>query len=315
MTALAADLGGTRIKLGLVRDGEVLGQRFLEAHSEAPFEERLPGIEEGLRSLCAEAVVSPGACVGLGLLSTGLVDARANRILSTNRKFAGAERFDIEAWSRRALGIPARVENDAHGALLGEWKHGAGRGRNDIVMITLGTGIGTSAILGGRPLRGRQGRAGLLGGHIMMDPDGPPCTCPSRGCAEALASGWSLPLRLAERAGFKGSPSPQSPPPDFESLFRLADRGDAAARDMVDRCLSVWSAVAITLIHLFAPELVIIGGGVARRADRVLPAIRERADRHAWTGGETVEFAAALHPDTAGLLGAETLFHGDLEFL
>jgi glucokinase len=112
-----------------------------------------------------------------------VVDPLGQRIPSAPReKYPDASDIDLRAWARERFGLDLRIENDAHAALLGEWRHGAGQGSDDFVMLTLGTGIGCSVLIGGRPLRGKRFQAGVLGGHLIADPGVAACgACPASG--------------------------------------------------------------------------------------------------------------------------------------
>lgn len=315
MTVFAIDLGGTQIKVGLVQNGAILGSMGLEAHSEGKLQDRLPEIERCFQTLCGQCSVPASEIRGVGILSTGLVDRIRSRIVSTNRKFDDATELDLPAWAMEHFGLPLRLENDAHAALLGEWKFGAGSGCDNLVMMTLGTGVGTSVLLQGKPLRGKNGQAGLLGGHIMMDPYGRSCTCPSRGCAEALASTWALPLILQDHLDLTSHPWSQDNSVDFLTLFEWANRGDALACEVLDYCLHIWGSVAVSMVHLFAPDKIILGGGIMQSGSRILPFIQQWVNQHAWISWGGVDVVAAQHLKTAGILGAEVLFHEDVEYL
>ena len=151
---LAVDLGGRRIKVGVVDGGRLLSFRAFDARAEEGLTAHLADLEATIADAAAEVGLAPSACAGLGVVSPGLVDPDAGRVLSTNRKYPDAVDFDFGAWGRDTFGLPVRLENDAHAALLGEWRHGAASGADDVVQVMLGTGIGCSVVLGGLPLRG-----------------------------------------------------------------------------------------------------------------------------------------------------------------
>ncbi|MBI1388988.1 MAG: ROK family protein [bacterium] len=315
MTVLAIDLGGTRIKMGVIENGAVIRQRQSDARSGERLADRAPEIEASLKDLLNSANRSVSNCAGVGVSSTGLVDRERNRVLSTNKKYEDAPDFDFNQWADRAFGLGCKVENDAHAALLGEWRYGAGRGANNLVMLTLGTGIGSSVVLNGKALRGKNGQAGLLGGHIVVDPWGDRCTCPGVGCAEAQASTWALPGRIARHPKFHLSRLKEYSNPDFKTLFQLANEGDEAAVEIADYCVRVWGAVAVSMIHLFAPEKIILGGGVMKGAAAVLPPIQKMVKEHAWISWEGVDITIADHLESASLLGMAALFESDVEFI
>ncbi len=315
MNVLAIDLGGTNLKLGIVRQGELLEQCTLEAHSEGNLADQLPHIENAFHAILEKHNLSLGECVGMGVSSTGLVDCKQNRILSTNKKFQDSTQLNLVQWAKETFGLPLRVENDAHAALLGEWFYGVGKGCQDLVMIVLGTGVGTSVIIREKPLRGRWGQAGLLGGHIRINIKGHPCTCPSFGCAEAESSTWALSQIIHENPRWRVSNWPDWNVPNFKDLFTLDHQGHQSAKEIVEHCVQHWTAVVISMIHLFAPEKVILGGGVMKSAEHIIPPIQHQVNHHAWISWDHIEIVSAMHLDTASLLGVSAIFERDIDYL
>jgi glucokinase len=214
---------------------------------------------------------------------------------------------DLRAWARQELGLPLAIENDARMALIGEWRHGAGRGSDDVVMITLGTGLGTSAVVEGRVVRGRHGQAGCLGGHFTVRYGGRACNCGNIGCAEAEASNAFLPTIAAERPDFAGSALSREPLIDYAAVIRHAAAGDVCARALLEHSVSVWGALAVSLVHAYDPEIVILGGGIMASGDAVLPAVRDYVLKHAHTPWGKVRVVASELGDQAALVAAEWL--------
>ncbi|MGB6431745.1 MAG: ROK family protein [Candidatus Acidiferrales bacterium] len=302
--ALAIDLGGTHANCAIVEDKTIIAQETLHADPEQGLRILLPRLESTLKTLLRTTGISTRDCVGLAFGFCGLVDFRSGRLLSTNLKYDDAPSIDILAWSDQAFGLPLRIENDARMALLGEWYAGAAQGFSDIVTMTLGTGIGGAAMISGRLLRGKHSQAGCLGGHIPVQIQGRPCTCGNLGCAEAEAAGWSLPEIIREWPGFNQSALSKNGHMDFEVLFSAAAAGDRVAQEVQTRCLQVWAADAVGLIHSFDPEILIIGGGVMNSAEIVVPFVQQHVSRHAWTPWGKVEVRPAKLGTSAGLLGA-----------
>lgn len=303
MLAFAIELGGTHATCALVRDTEVLGKEPLCSSGTAGLAPMLPRFASAFEGLARQNDVTPRDCAGVVLGFCGLVDADAGRVLSTNGKYEDAPGLDLGAWSCDTFGLPFRMENDARLALLGERCAGAARGYDDVVMVTLGTGIGGAAMIGGTLLRGKHYQAGCLGGHLSMNPLGRPCSCGARGCAESEASTWALPGVCRDWPRFAESRLAAEEKPDFNVLFRVGDEGDLIAKEILQHCIDVWAALAVGLIHAYDPEVLVFGGGVMRRGDRILPAIRERAGE-AWTPWGKVEVKPAECGDDAALLGA-----------
>src|ERR1700735_2729658 len=175
MKVLAVDLGGTHATCALVEDRMCVESVVLKYYARGGLEPLLPEIESALDSISQRAAVAKSDLAGVAIAFCGLVDSSAGRILSTNGKFPDATTIDLPAWAEARLGIPLRVENDARMALLGEHYAGAARGVDDVVMITLGTGIGGAAMIEGSLLRGRHFQAGCLGGHLPVSLAGHIC--------------------------------------------------------------------------------------------------------------------------------------------
>lgn len=315
LPVLAVDLGGRRIKVGVVEGGRLISSRAFDARAEEGLAAHLADLEATIAEASADAGLSPEACAGLGVVAPGLVDPDAGRVVSTNRKYPDAVHFDFGAWGRDTFGLAVRLENDAHAALLGEWRHGAAAGAEDVVQVMLGTGIGCSVLLGGRPLRGRGHQAGLLGGHVVVAVDGRACTCPGRGCAEAEASTWALPLLAREDPTFAASALAAEAVIDYRAVFAHAAAGDDLAIRLRDRSYAVWCAMAVSLVHAFAPQRIVLGGGVGQGAPDLPDRMAHHLRAHAWTSYGDVEVVHAHHPSSAALLGIAAAMGEDLEYL
>ena len=307
MRALAVDLGGSHAACAVVADREVEAVETVSLEGARGLAGALPAIAEALRRAASRAGVAVSGCAGLAFGFCGLVDSTAGRVLSTNAKYDDAPRLDLPGWCRDSLGLRFRIENDARLALLGEHHAGAAQDTGDAVMMTLGTGIGGVAMIGGRLLRGKHFQAGVLGGHLVADFEGRPCTCGAVGCVEAEASSWSLPDLCREAPGFAASALARRERLDFEVLFACAAEGDAVAGAVRDRCLRVWAAGALAMVHAWDPEVLVIGGGVMRNAAAVLPAIEAHVHGHAWTPWGQVAVRPAALGERAALVGAVPL--------
>lgn len=307
MKALAVDLGGSHATCGAVEDRTILAHKVVDTDSAQGLRAILPVIAEALGQVAKGLSLSLEDMSGVAFGFAGLADSRLGRVLSTNRKYDDAPEVDLVAWSRESLGLPLRIENDARLALLGESYAGAARGFTEVVMMTLGTGIGGVAMIEGSLLRGKHAQAGCLGGHIPVLFNGRTCTCGAIGCAEAEAAGWSLPLIVKEWPGISESKLSKYPDIGFKELFEEAALGDQAAISIRDRCLNVWAADAVGLVHAYDPEIIVIGGGVMKSADLIIPYVERYVQKHAWTPWGKVKVRAAELGNNACLLGAVPL--------
>ncbi len=299
------DFGGTRIKIGLVFENEIVATRNIEAASEVTFEERLNDISVEIMDLVRDTNFKIS---GIGFAFPGIVNFSTSAILSKYVKYPGAERIDLNSWSKANFNVPLVIENDARAALVGEWKHGAGIGSSNLVLVTLGTGVGTGVLVNGAPLRGKNFLAGNLGGHTTINFEGNICNCGNVGCVESESSTWALTEIARNSPDFSGSKLSQADVIDFRNLFLLAEVGDALAIELKNRCLKVWALCVINLIHAYDPEKVIFGGGIMKSSHIILPYINKMIDKHAWINSADVELVEAFQLENAGILGVYELF-------
>lgn len=305
--AISLDLGGTRIKIGIVEGGILIADSIIDALSEGGLIPRLSAVEAEISALLSKSNLRATDISGVGISIPGIVDSKRMKLLSVNEKYSDAVDFDFAQWSKKALGLPVVLENDARCAMIGEWQYGAGKGCDNLVMVTLGTGIGGAAVMEGRVVRGKHFQAGILPGHFTVNYCGAECNCGNIGCAEAEASSWRLPDLAARNPLFELSPLSKSPTIDYKEVFKLADNGDALSEGLIRHSVEVWSACVINLIHAYDPEVVVIGGGIMRNAGRILPEIASRVAKRAWTPWGKVKIVPAEQMDFAALFGVAHL--------
>jgi len=287
---IGVDLGGTKILSGLVGPGGVIERRYEIATPVESTEALLEGLDAVVEAVLDDRV----AAIGFGIPST--IDQRLGRVIaSVNIPLAGV---DLRDRMRERWGLPCGIDNDANAAAIAEWKIGAGRDTTDMVMLTIGTGVGGGLILGGRPYRGTTG-AGAEVGHIVILHDGPPCqgNCTGRGHLEALCSGHAATLLAREAFG---------PAADAHRLVRLANEGDETAKGILTAIGERLGSAMGTLVNLFNPERIVIGGGFGAAAWHYL---LEPARRIAWReslepGRSLLEIVPAELGTAAGLIGA-----------
>ena len=284
MTVYAADLGGTTIKLGVVRDGAMVASDRMPVSGAGGLAARLPEIADRLDALAAEA--GGEAVDGVGLALPCLLSRDRRRVLSTVDKYPDAATLDLDAWARETWGVPVTREGDAVAALFGEWQYGAARGLRDVVMLTFGTGIGSAVLLDGRPFRGTNGAGGVLFGHLTVRLGGATCLCGNVGCVETEASTWALRQRYGSHA-------------DLEWLFAEAEPSLRA------HVLDAWGAMLVGVVHALDPEAVVIGGGAVRAGDALLDPLRDYVREHAWRAAELAPLPVlpGRLGDDAALLG------------
>jgi len=301
MAVIAIDLGGTRIKFGLVADGQMRASTTVDVPSSDSFAAVLPVIEKQISQLMQET--GHTSIEGIGMAFPTIVDSDRMQLLYKYVKYNDANDLNLRAWAQEKWAAPLVLENDARAALLGEWQYGAGMGSDHLVMVTIGTGVGSAALVDGVLLKGSHYLAGNLGGHQNIRFDGVRCNCGNVGCLESEASSWALPAIMRRYPGYSESAFAQGENEDFEAVFRLAASKDAFAVTIRDHCLEVWAAGILNLVFAYDPERVVIGGGVMHSADVILPFLQHKMDQAAWLPENAVQLVAAEQPDWAGVLG------------
>jgi glucokinase len=307
---LGVDVGGTKVAVGAVagREATEIVEHPTDTSGSAPL---LDGIEAGVREV-AEKVGEPAA-VGVGVPSQ-IEFASGTVLTSVNIPLAGVPLREVLG---HRLGLPIYVDNDANCAGLAEAEL---LGAKNLVMLTLGTGVGGGVVTDGRIFRGTHGLGAELG-HVSIIADGPPCpgNCPNRGCLEALCSGTAL-ERDATELG-KGRPDSRLGQ-IFEEHGRVTGReavaaaedGDPEARRLFER-LGTWLGVGIAgYVNVFEPELVLVGGGLSRAAGLFLERARvEAASRALPALWERVSVQLARGGADAGVIGAGLLAAHEVE--
>jgi glucokinase len=287
--AIGVDLGGTKILAGVVdRDGTVHRRETLPTPVSSE-DALLTALEEVVESLLGDDV----AALGFGIPSQ--IDQRTGRAVSS----VHVPLTDVDFRDRMAdrFGLPVGIDNDGNAAAIAEWKLGAGRGASNVVVLTLGTGIGGGLILDGKPFRGAVG-AGAELGHMVLDDRGPPCkgACTGHGHFEVLASGSTADAYGDRRFGAG------------EGARRLVDEGEAgnegAVADLAELGHRLGAGVA-SLVNIFNPEIVVVGGGFADAGDLILGPARETIAVEALPlPREVVRVVPAELGPEAGMIGA-----------
>jgi glucokinase len=302
MYYIGIDLGGTRIKIGLFINEKLICKQILTANSLNGLSSHLNLIDEIIiQMLDTHSVPSIN---GIAMAFPGLVNPVLGTVLSTNKKYDDASGLNLKQYYYNKWGCSFFIDNDARMAAVGEWKLGAGQECNNLVMVTYGTGIGTSVVLNGQLLRGKHFQAGCLGGHFIVNYKGNTCTCGNIGCVEAEASSWNINSLVCNHKNFSQSVLKDNGIIDFTKLFAAAKNGDCVANEIKNHCLEVWSAGIITYIHAYDPEDIILGGGILNYSDEFIPFIKEKISNYAWTPWGKVNLKIGQLGDFAGATGA-----------
>ena len=301
LTVAAIDLGGTHLRTAVVTvDGEVRGRRHARSRVDAGPDAVVDQATRQLAESIAEHVAAGGAApTALGVSSPGPLDPHLGLLLDPPNLPRGFHDYPLAERLASATGLPCRVERDTQVAALGEGRFGAARGLADYLYLTVSTGVGGAVVSDGRLLRGERGLAGELG-HLLVDADGPMCGCGARGHLEAICSGTGIARAASEVLGR---------PMTAAEVAAAEDAGDALAAKVMDYARRSFAAACVSLVDIFAPRRIVVGGGVAMgQGERLLAPAREAVNRFAFREqAAQVEIVAAALGDDVGLLGAVPL--------
>lgn len=303
---LAFDVGGTRIKAGLLQGTRIISSVIVPTRNEQVVATLFQIGHELSKSHQVQAV---GMCV------KGIIDPKRGVVVDVNESLQGLQGLPLADLLNAEFKAPTFMENDARMYTWGEFLYGAGRGYENLLCLTLGTGVGCGVVLNGQLLRGNQGTRGILGGHVTIQSDGERCTCGNIGCLEMFigATGW---IRLIERNLLGQISALRETPLDPPHVFAAAAAGDAFAQAAVQQFTRDLATGIVTLIHAYDPDGVVIGGGLAHAARQFLPAVQAAVNERAWTLPRArVPIVVAQQGDVAALLGAAELACGTIAFL
>lgn len=309
-TYIGLDLGGTNIKISVFDDFfHKLGEKRTPTEVRFGSEHVLNRIYDAVLALLDELHLTCQdiTCMGIGV--PGILDIK-NGISRFSPNFPKWEEVPIVAWMESHLHIPTYIDNDARVNLYGEWKFGAGKNRNNVLMITLGTGLGGAAVIDGRVIYGATGSAGEIG-HINMFREGRECRCGSSGCLGRYVSALGIlrtfreKVQLGQHSIICDWVNNDLDKVTADMLSRAYDDGDAVAIETMRETGELLGYGLCAVFSLYNPEIIIVGGGMSRMGDRLLQYTREILDTHALRipyGCCTI--VTAVLGDAAGMLGA-----------
>ncbi|MEM7289306.1 MAG: ROK family protein [Pseudomonadota bacterium] len=305
--AIAIDLGGTQLRAALFKNDTLLKRSALPTDvSGGP-----AGILHQIQTLVAQITdgIDKGDILGIGLSTAGPVDTIAGITLGIPT-LPGWDNFPIRAELVQIFGMPVSIENDAIAATLGEWRHGAGRNIQNLVYMTVSTGIGGGVVVDDRLLHGRKGMAAHIG-HMQIAQQGPQCGCGATGCFEAFASGTALAKRASDPSRLQQSnylrTIAKDGVVDAIDVFKGAGAGDEICVSLVKEEARYLGQGITSLLHLFSPERVIIGGGISKNFEMLEPGIRAVIQAQAMEPFNDVAIVQSKLGDDSGLVGAATM--------
>ena len=308
---IGVDVGGTNIKIALVDlKGEIISSNKVPTRAEMGYEYTITTMKQAIADLMKETKTNKDSIEGIGFGFPGQIDYK-NGIVKNAPNIPGWVDVPIAEVIEKEFGIPTRVDNDVRCAALGELNYGAGVGCQNLICITVGTGIGSGLVVNGKLVRGASNAAGELG-HIKLEMTGGPlCGCGDFGCLEAFASGPAI-VALAEDY-IKGGKSTKyrelaSNEMTPYIVAEAAKQGDVVAKRIFTTMGEYIGLGLTSVVNLLNPEKIIIGGGVADAGEILLGPIKETILKRAMPiSGAAVEIVPAKLGNTAGVIGASLL--------
>lgn len=254
MKRIGLDIGGTSVKGAVLEDGKILFQTKVPTHAKE-------GREAILTSICSlvdQLAPYAGQTAPIGVGSAGDINPVEGKVIFATDSLPNFTGLPLKQLLEERTGRSVTVINDAVAALLGEMKYGAAQGKENVVLLTLGTGLGGGIAVGGKLLLGSRFRGGRIG-HIPLYRDGRLCKCGKRGCAEQYVSATAL-VQNGREAGLTVS--------DSNEIFDMAEAGNQAAQQALERFLHDLLSVIQTLNNLLDPQVILLGGGLVEARDK-----------------------------------------------
>ena len=308
------DIGGTNIKIALVDfDGKIIYSNTTPTRADMGFEAGVANIKQAIKDLMQETNQNEKSIEAIGFGLPGQIDYKAGMVKNLPN-IPGWINVPLAKLIEDEFSIPTRLDNDVRCAALGELNFGAGKGCENLICITVGTGIGSGIVLNGKLVRGASNAAGEIG-HIKLTlENGPLCGCGDHGCFEAYASGPSIVAMAKEFiAGGKSAKYKEMATDGIITPYIVAQAallGDAVSLQIFKRMGEIIGIGLASVVNLLNPEKIIIGGGVADAGDILLEPIRKTiADRAMPIQGSAVKVVPAQLANAAGVIGASLLIN------
>ncbi len=303
------DIGGTTVKIGVLSmEGTLMDKWEIPTRTEEGGKYILEDIAASVKKYIADKGIDMADVVGAGMGVPGPVKSDGTVLMCVN---LGWGVFNCAEALSKLLGIPVKAGNDANVAALGEQWQGGGKGHDDLVMVTLGTGVGGGIILGGEILAGVCGAAGEIGHIHIVAPEDTigTCGCGNQGCLEQIASATGI-VKLAKRL-VEETDTPTSLRDLAEitakDVLDAAKAGDAGAGSVVDKMADYLGSALAAICAVVNPEIIVIGGGVSKAGQYLIDKVSAAFKPKAFHALRNTEFALATLGNDAGMVGAARL--------
>ncbi|HEY8444317.1 MAG TPA: ROK family glucokinase [Clostridia bacterium] len=313
MYYIGVDIGGTNIKIGVVdRQGNLLSKRSFKTLIDKHYSEIAYQIYQTILDLMSELKLTKDDIKTIGVGSPGCIDSQTGTILYASN--LNWKNVPLASELTKLGGWPAYVHNDANAAAMGEWMFGAGKDYKNVVLVTIGTGIGGGVIIDGQLFEGNFS-AGTEIGHVRLGTQGIQCTCGRTDCFETYASATAL-IRLTKNAMLENPSSKmwEYVEGDIEktggkTAFECAKAGDETAKKVIDEYIFYLGEGLINLANIFRPDVIILGGGVCAQGEALTKPLQEHMDKYIFAKDflPTVPIITARLGNDAGIIGAAAL--------
>ncbi len=310
LPVLAVDLGGTKIVAAIVSNqGRVVAKEYCPTLADEGPQAVIKRILSTIDRLLSKQNMDLSQLDSISLAAAGVVDSDRG-LITSSPNLPGWHDIPLRDTVKEKYGVNTFLINDASAAALGEHRFGAGRGVNNLIMLTVGTGIGGGIIIDGKLYLGACGSAGEIG-HMTIDIHGPECSCGNIGCLEMLASGTAVAreaikrIHQGEKSSLTEMMSGRVEDITAETVEAAAAGGDALASEIITEAATYLGIGMVNLVNIFNPEMIIVGGGMAKMGDRLLePARQVVAERAFQLPVQAVSIVTAQLGNDAGVLGS-----------
>lgn len=308
---VAVDIGGTKIMTALFSaDGKMMSKDIRPTLAKEGVDAAIEKIISGINDTLNKNSMSPAQIGAIGIACAGGIDTGKGVVVTPSPHLPGWAGLPLAQIIKEKTGVAAYLLNDASAAALGEQRYGAGKGIKNLVLLTLGTGIGGGIIIEGKLYLGKRGGAGELG-HMTVEAQGPKCGCGNTGCLEMLASGTAIARDAIERLRRGGKSALAEMAAGnidnitAETVGSAAYNGDKLAQDVIARAAYYLGIGMVNIVNIFNPEMVVIGGGMSALGEMIIAPGRKMVAARAFSiNSQSVRIVTGLLGNEAGVCGA-----------
>ncbi len=310
LPVLAIDIGGTKIRTAIISEtGQILAKEDCLTLADEGLEPVTGRLLSGIDRLLTQRNIDPAQLHSISIAAAGAIDVLKG-LITSSPNLPGWHNVPLRDIVKSRCKVNTFLINDASAAALGEHQFGAGRGANNLILLTVGTGIGGGIIIDGRLYLGQSGSAGEIG-HMTIDVNGTRCNCGNTGCLETLASGPAMAqeavrrIEQGEKSSLTGIVDGEIGNITAEKIEVAAQGGDSLASEVISQAATYLGIGLANLVNIFNPEMIIVGGGVSEMGELLLEPARQVVKERAFElSARAVRIVRAQLGDDSGLLGA-----------